>query len=128
MGQAGRPTSRYHLLYLLSPALPYLGLLCLSLSILFREIICQEAIESIHRAMRRYQTRAPEPMRSTLPNTDQPRIPHSEYHYNWRRRQDTPQKQNARGGKNTPFFSPENTSNLFFACGENVAQQKTKTR
>ena len=36
--------------------------------------------------MRRDQTRAPEPMRSTLPNTDQPRIPHSEYHYNWRRR------------------------------------------
>ena len=32
--------------------------------------------------MRRDQTRAPEPMRSTLPNTDQPRIPHSEYHYN----------------------------------------------
>ena len=31
--------------------------------------------------MRRDQTRAPEPMRSTLPNTDQPRIPHSEYHY-----------------------------------------------
>ena len=28
--------------------------------------------------MRRdYQARAPEPMRSTLPNTDQPRIPHS---------------------------------------------------
>ena len=25
-------------------------------------------------------------MRSTLPNTDQPRIPHSEYHCNWRRR------------------------------------------
>ena len=36
--------------------------------------------ESIERAMRRDQTRAPEPMRSTLPNTDQPRIPHSEYH------------------------------------------------
>ena len=32
--------------------------------------------------MRRDQTRAPETMRSTLPNTDQPRIPHSEYHYN----------------------------------------------
>ena len=31
--------------------------------------------------MRRDQTTAPEPMRSTLPNTDQPRIPHSEYHY-----------------------------------------------
>ena len=31
--------------------------------------------------MRRDQTRAPEPMRSTLPNTDQPRIPHSEHHY-----------------------------------------------
>ena len=31
--------------------------------------------------MRRDQTRAPEPMRSMLPNTDQPRIPHSEYHY-----------------------------------------------
>ena len=31
--------------------------------------------------MRRDQTRAPEPMRSTLPNTDQPRIPHSEYHH-----------------------------------------------
>ena len=25
-------------------------------------------------------------MRSTLPNTDQPRIPHSDYHHNWRRR------------------------------------------
>ena len=36
--------------------------------------------------MRRGQTRAPEPMRSTLPNTDQQCIPHSEYHYNWRRR------------------------------------------
>ena len=24
-----------------------------------------------------------EPTRSTLPNTDQPRIPHSEYHYTW---------------------------------------------
>ena len=36
--------------------------------------------------MRRDRTRAPEPMRSTLPNTDQPRIPHSEYHCNWRRR------------------------------------------
>ena len=36
--------------------------------------------------MRRDQTRAPEPMRITLLNTDQPRIPHSEYHYNWRRR------------------------------------------
>ena len=35
--------------------------------------------------MRRDQTRA-EPIRSTLPNTDQPRIPHSEYHYSWRRR------------------------------------------
>ena len=31
--------------------------------------------------MRRDQTRAPEPLRSTFPNTDQPRIPHSEYHY-----------------------------------------------
>ena len=31
--------------------------------------------------MRGDQTRAPEPMRSTLPNTDQPRIPLSEYHY-----------------------------------------------
>ena len=31
--------------------------------------------------MRRDQTRTEEPMRSTLPNTDQPRIPHSEYHY-----------------------------------------------
>ena len=29
-----------------------------------------------------------EPMRSALPNTDQPRTHHSEYHYNWRRRQD----------------------------------------
>ena len=35
--------------------------------------------------MRRDQTRAPEPMRSTLPNTDQPRIPHSEYYYTARR-------------------------------------------
>ena len=34
--------------------------------------------------MRRDQTRAPEPMRSTLPNTDQPRIPHSDNHYNHR--------------------------------------------
>ena len=32
--------------------------------------------------MRGDHTRALEPMRSTLPNTDQPRIPHSEYHYN----------------------------------------------
>ena len=28
---------------------------------------------------------APETMGSTLPNTDQPRIPHSEYHYIFRR-------------------------------------------
>ena len=33
------------------------------------------SLESIQRAMRRDQTRAPEPMRSTLPDTDQPRIP-----------------------------------------------------
>ena len=36
--------------------------------------------------MRRDPTMPPEPMRSTLPNTGQPRIPHSEYHCNWRRR------------------------------------------
>ena len=34
-------------------------------------------------------TKTPEPMRGTLPNTDQPRIPHSEYCDIWRRRQDT---------------------------------------
>ena len=31
--------------------------------------------------MRRDQLKTPEPMRSTLPNTDQPRIPYSEYHH-----------------------------------------------
>ena len=31
--------------------------------------------------MRRDQPKTPEPMKSTLPNTDQPRILHSEYHY-----------------------------------------------
>ena len=36
--------------------------------------------ESIQRAMRRDEPKTPEPMRSTLPNTDQPRIPPSEYH------------------------------------------------
>ena len=32
--------------------------------------------------MRRDQPKTPEPMRGTLPNTDQPRIPHSEYRHN----------------------------------------------
>ena len=40
-----------------------------------------KAFESIQRAMRRDQSKTPEPMRSTLPNTDKPRIPHSEYQY-----------------------------------------------
>ena len=31
--------------------------------------------------MRRDQPETPEPMMSTLPDTDQPRIPHSDYHY-----------------------------------------------
>ena len=31
--------------------------------------------------MRRDQPKTPEPMRSALFNIDQPRIPHSEYHY-----------------------------------------------
>ena len=31
--------------------------------------------------MRRDQPKTPEPMRGTLPNTDQPRIPNSEYHH-----------------------------------------------
>ena len=34
----------------------------------------------MQRAMRRDQPKTPEPMRSTLPDTDQPRIPHSEYY------------------------------------------------
>ena len=37
--------------------------------------------ECIQRAMRGDETKSPEPMRNTLPNNDQPRIPHSEYHY-----------------------------------------------
>ena len=76
MGQAGRPTSHY----LLYPALSWLGLFCLSFRVQCRGNNVQ-AFESIQRAMRRDQSRAPEPMRSTLPNTDQPRIPHSEYHH-----------------------------------------------
>ena len=38
--------------------------------------------------MEREQLKTPEPTRGTLPNTDQSRIPHSEYGHNWRRRQD----------------------------------------
>ena len=65
-------------------ALPYLALLCLSFSILCREIM--RKLEPSQRAMRRDQPKTPEPMRGTLPNTDQPRIPHLDYGHNWRRR------------------------------------------
>ena len=37
------------------------------------------SFESIQRAMRRDRPKTPEPMRGTVPNTDQPRIIHSEY-------------------------------------------------
>ena len=40
-----------------------------------------KSFESIQRAMRRDRPKTPEPMRGTLPNTDQPRIPNSEYHH-----------------------------------------------
>ena len=52
------------------------ALICLSFSIL-----CREIMQSIRQVMRRDQPRTPEAMRSTLPNTDQPRISHSEYHH-----------------------------------------------
>ena len=58
-------------------ALPYLALLCLSFSILCRAK-CM-SFEPSQRANRRDQPKTPDPMRGTLPNTDQPRIPHSEY-------------------------------------------------
>ena len=88
MGQAGRPTSHHllyqlYLRYLLCPALPCAkGLCCLSFRVQCRGNNVY-AFESIQRAMGRDQTRAPKFMRSTLPNTDQPRIPNSEYHYTY---------------------------------------------
>ena len=80
MGQAGRPSSHY-------PALPCstlrypAALTCLSIRVQCRGKKCIKAFEPVQRAMRRDQPKTPEPMRSMLPNTDQPRIPHSEYHY-----------------------------------------------
>ena len=82
MGQAGRPSSPYPALpcitlpILLSPVMSIFGILC-------REIM-HKSLESIQRAMRRDQPKTPEHTRGTLPNTDQPRIPHPEYHHIWR--------------------------------------------
>ena len=63
------------------PALPCLALLCLSFKPQFREKMHNKSFEPSQRAMRRDQPKTPGPMRGTLPNTDQPRIPHSEYYH-----------------------------------------------
>ena len=68
------------------PALPCatvcLGLFCLYFRVQRKGNVV-EAFECIQRAIRRDQTTATEPMRSTLLNTYQPRIAHSEYHDNF---------------------------------------------
>ena len=81
-------TSRTPLISLPCPTLRYpSALICLSFSILYGEIM-HTSFESIQRAMRIDQPKTPEPMRGTLLNTDQTRMPHSEYHHTWRRRQE----------------------------------------
>ena len=60
---------------------------CLFLEINVEEVMHNKLFSlSSEPCTRTDQTRALEPMRSTLPNTDQPRIPHSEYHYNGQRK------------------------------------------
>ena len=80
MGQAGRSTSHYlpHRFY---PAFPCvtphyrLALLCLSFSILLREIMHRISFRVYPTSHEERPTKTLEPMRSALPNTDQPRIP-----------------------------------------------------
>ena len=70
-GQAGRPSSH-------CPAQPCstLSMSCFVCLLEFNvEEIMHKSFESILRAMRRDQPKTPEPIRSTLPITDQPRIP-----------------------------------------------------
>ena len=85
MGQAGRPS--FHYPALPCPTLLYSVLSCFVCLLEFNVEEIMQSVESIQRAMKRDQPKTPEPMRSTPPNTDQPCIPHSEYHYIWRRRQ-----------------------------------------
>ena len=60
------------------PALPFFTLLSPVMSSVFWYSM-EGNDESIQQAIWRDQPKKPEPMRGTLPNTDQPRIPHSEY-------------------------------------------------
>ena len=81
MGQAGRPTSHY-LLYpvLLCSTLRYPEtVLCMSFSIQCRKVMHIMGVYPASYEERPTETL--EPMRSTVPNTDQPRIPLSEHYY-----------------------------------------------